>query len=30
MADLNNGYGKMKSIYRMSDPQPNWEQNDPS
>ena len=30
MADLMNGYGKMKSIYRMSDPQPNWEQTDPS
>ena len=30
MADLNNGYGKMKSIYRMSDPQPDWSQTDPS
>ena len=30
MANLQNGLGKMKSIYRMSDPQPNWEQNDPS
>lgn len=30
MADLNTGYGKMKSIYRMSDPQPDWEQVDPS
>ena len=30
MADLNNGIGKMKSIYRMSDPQPDWNQNDPS
>lgn len=30
MADLTNGYGKMKSIYRMSDPQPDWSQTDPS
>ena len=30
MAKLTNGFGKMKSIYRMSDPQPNWEQTDPS
>lgn len=30
MADLLNGYGKMKSIYRMSDPQPDWSQTDPS
>ena len=30
MAELLNGYGKMKSIYRMSDPQPDWSQTDPS
>lgn len=28
--DFTNGLGKMKSIYRMSDPQPNWNQTDPS
>ena len=30
MADLTNGFGKMKSIYRMSDPQPDWNQTDSS